>query len=231
MGVGPDVHQKHFPQIIDQLASQGITNSRAFSLDLRSVDNPAGRILRRTLLARALTYLIKPGSIIFGGIDTMKYTGPLEKCPIIPAAEAPDGLDRFVLKTFTIFLALANFSSYWIYMTSVGITKPGESPKVYPPTSSNPNGQGVFLDSGSTISHVPTLLFNAIVSDFPGATPDSDGLYIVDCVVANQPGTVDFGFGNTIIHVPYSEFIWRQGTNLCKLGIYIDDNAPVLGGK
>jgi hypothetical protein len=128
---------------------------------------------------------------------------------------------------------LLTFSSYWIYMTSVGITKPGEAPKLYPPSSSNPQGQAVFLDSGGTLTGLPTPLFNAIVADFPGATLDSggSGLYIVDCAVASQAGTVDFGFGSTVIHVPYHEFIWFAGTNLCFLGVFAQDDAPVLGGE
>jgi hypothetical protein len=38
-----------------------------------------------------LTYLV---AIIFGGIDTMKYSGLLEKRPIIPASRSPDDFDR-----------------------------------------------------------------------------------------------------------------------------------------
>ena len=113
-------------------------------------------------------------------------------------------------------------------MKSVGITKPGGSPKTYP-ASSTP----VFLDSGGTLSRLPTPIFNAIVADFPGATLDSggSGLYTVDCSVASQAGTVDFAFGNTIINVPYHEFIWFAGTDLCFLGVAANDDAPVLGGK
>ena len=43
MGVGPGIELTGYPTIIDQLAIQGITNSRAFSLDLRSVDTPEGK--------------------------------------------------------------------------------------------------------------------------------------------------------------------------------------------
>jgi hypothetical protein len=43
MGVGPNVELPDTETIIDSLASQGITKSRAFSLDLRSVDSPAGK--------------------------------------------------------------------------------------------------------------------------------------------------------------------------------------------
>ncbi len=44
MGVGPGFELTGIKTIIDSLAVQGITNSRAFSLDLRSVDSPVGKI-------------------------------------------------------------------------------------------------------------------------------------------------------------------------------------------
>ena len=43
LGIGPGIELTLYPTIIDQLALQGITNSRAFSLDLRGVDSPDGR--------------------------------------------------------------------------------------------------------------------------------------------------------------------------------------------
>jgi hypothetical protein len=115
-------------------------------------------------------------------------------------------------------------------MNSVGITKPGSTvSKIYPPTSADPQGQPVFLDSGGTLSRLPTPLFNAIIADFPGATQEgTSGIYRVDCALASQNGTVDFGFGSTIIHVPYNEFIWHIGTS-CYVGLAASDTAPVLG--
>ncbi|KAH8649680.1 aspartic peptidase domain-containing protein [Tricladium varicosporioides] len=193
MGVGPGIELVGYPIIIDSLANQGITNSRAFSLDLRSVDSPSG-------------------AIIFGGIDTMKYTGTLEKCPIIPAAQAPNQSMR-----------------YWIYMKSMGITKPSQPSKTYTFNSGDPKGQPVFLDSGGTLSQIPTPLFNAIVADFNATpNPDGSGKYVIDCAIADQAGTVDFTFGATTIKVPWHEFVWKVGTT-CNLGILPDDNEPVLG--
>ena len=109
-------------------------------------------------------------------------------------------------------------------MTSVGITKPGESPKTYSlPTTA------VFLDSGNTLSHLPKLIVNDIVADFPDATPSGE-FYVVPCADRDKPGTVDFGFGKTTIHVQYHDFIKYRGSD-CILGVTIDDDAPVLGGR
>ena len=50
MGVGLGMgFETNYANIIDQLSLQGVTNSRAFSLDLRGVDSPDdGKILGRT---------------------------------------------------------------------------------------------------------------------------------------------------------------------------------------
>ena len=49
MGVGLGMgFETNYPNIIDQLSLQGVTNSRAFSLDLREVESPDGKILGRT---------------------------------------------------------------------------------------------------------------------------------------------------------------------------------------
>jgi hypothetical protein len=51
MGVGLGMGvQTDYPNIIDQLALQGVTNSRAFSLDLRGVDSPDGKVLGRSFV-------------------------------------------------------------------------------------------------------------------------------------------------------------------------------------
>ena len=44
VGVGMGFNTE-YPNIVDQLALQALTNSRAFSLDLRGVDSPEGKVL------------------------------------------------------------------------------------------------------------------------------------------------------------------------------------------
>ena len=77
LGVGPKTFssQPDYPYFIDTLAAQGFTQSRAFGLDIRSID-------------------AADGSIIFGGLDRGKYIGNLEKLAIIP--ESNDGTRYWV---------------------------------------------------------------------------------------------------------------------------------------
>lgn len=232
MGVGPGIELTGYPIIIDTLATQGVTKSRAFSLDLRSWESPDGESISCGVIARhnsicvhLLTSQVLSSSVVLIPPSTLvlwrnAQSSLLLKLQIRTLGKSPAILNQPNLMQY----------SYWIHMKSVGITKPGEvTSKLYAPSSSDPLGQPVFLDSGGTISRLPTALVNSIIADFPGATEDGDsGLYLVDCSVGDQAGTVDFGFGNTVINVPYSEFIWHI-EGFCYLGIAVDDVTPVLG--
>jgi hypothetical protein len=49
---------------------------------------------------------------------------------------------------------------------------------------------------------------------------------------ASADGTVDFGFGGTVINVPYHQFIWQSG-GFCFLGVVAtvpSDVTWILGG-
>ncbi|ROW02148.1 hypothetical protein VSDG_02362 [Cytospora chrysosperma] len=194
LGVGPPIEgddEALYTYVLDNMVVQGLIDTRAFSLDLREIESP-------------------DGSIIFGGLDTGKYVGSLEKCPMLDPEESPTGSNR-----------------YWIYLNAVGMTLPsGESGLIA-------DGElPVFLDSGGTLSRLPTELFASIGSAFPGAQYDSyEGAFVVDCSVAEEEGSVDFGFGNKVISVPFKDFIWQPGTDedVCMLGILPDDEEPVLG--
>ncbi|KAJ9143203.1 Acid protease [Coniochaeta hoffmannii] len=191
LGLSPPTSdaQTQYSFVLDSMAAQGLIQSRAFSLDLREVDDP-------------------DGSVIFGGIDRGKFIGSLEKCPILDPTDTPSGADR-----------------YWITMTGVGITLPdGES------STSDPIEVPVFLDSGGTLSRLPTPIYQAIGESFPGAQLDpSTDFYLVDCSVADQPGSVDFVFNNKTIQVPYGDFIWESEPGQCVVGVLPNDDEPVLG--
>ncbi|PHH85630.1 hypothetical protein CDD83_147 [Cordyceps sp. RAO-2017] len=195
LGAGPslDGWNSPYPTVIDNLAKQGFTQSRAFSLDIRSLES-------------------RRGSVVFGGIDTRKFAGRLEKRPIVPAAASPDGLTR-----------------YWVYLDGIAVRPDnGSAVDVF----DKPDGQAVLLDSGYTVSTLPAALFDKILAAFPDARPPPPGsnLYEVPCALGASRGRVDFRFGKTVINVPYNDFIWHQSsTGTCVLGVTRDDDFPVLG--
>ncbi|KAM3075640.1 hypothetical protein ACMFMG_007774 [Clarireedia jacksonii] len=73
--------------IVDQLALQRITQTRAFSMDLGNVDTASG-------------------SIIFGGVDTKKYYGSFVKNAIIPFYNSPDGFPRYWINMTSVSIRL-----------------------------------------------------------------------------------------------------------------------------
>ncbi|KAK3402342.1 aspartic peptidase domain-containing protein [Sordaria brevicollis] len=192
LGLSPSVNPNNqpYPYLLDSMVDQGIISSRAFSLDLRSIDNPSG-------------------AIIFGGIDLAKFSGPLAKLPMLDPSQTPSGADR-----------------YWIVLSGVGMTYPdgevAESDEIAIP---------VFLDSGGTLSRLPSTIFQAIGDSFPGSQYDpKSGFYIVDCSIASEPGSVDFIFGsNKKIRVPYGDFIWQVQSDVCVVGVLPTDDEPVFG--
>ncbi|CAH0017245.1 unnamed protein product [Clonostachys rhizophaga] len=189
LGVSPSVTSWNspYPYVLDNLVSGGFINSRAFSLDIRKVDDTRG-------------------AVVFGGIDTKKFSGKLEKLPIVPAAQTPDKTVR-----------------YWVNLEGITVSLPnGQDVSVF--TSGK---LPVLLDSGFTLTGLPSAMFEALAKAF-NANPNV-AYPLVDCALINTKGTVDFKFGNTVINVPYSDFIWRPQPGTCQLGVFRSDDFPVLG--
>ncbi|ORY63480.1 aspartic peptidase domain-containing protein [Pseudomassariella vexata] len=180
-----------YKNFIDELEDQGVTDTKAFSLALGSKNE-------------------QEGVVIFGGLDTGKFTGTLQKQPIIPAKEAPDGVPR-----------------YWIDMDFMSLTPPSGQTKKFANTT-----MAVFLDSGATLTLLPQTLADAIGADFGADGTDSSGFYKVDCGLNDLNGTVDFAFSGVTIHVPYSEMIREIQTSFgtqCYLGITPNEDFVLLG--
>jgi hypothetical protein len=78
------------------------------------------------------------------------------------------------------------------------------------------------------VSALPGAIFNKIVAAFPTAKKGPGAYVDVDCSVADLKGSIDFKFGNTVIKVPYADFIWHNDDR-CVLGVFQDDEFPVLG--
>ncbi|KAB5555044.1 aspartic peptidase domain-containing protein [Coniochaeta sp. 2T2.1] len=154
------------------------------------------------------------GSVIFGGIDTKKYQGSLIKLPIVPAAQSPDGNTR-----------------YYVRLDGISVNQPdGTVVSVYQKAAGG-LGQVVQIHSGYTLSSFSTIVFQKLVAAFPSAQAvEGDELYSVDCLDAGQGGSLDFTFGDKVINVPYSDFVWRDPrSGLCILGAFADDYISVLG--
>ena len=193
IGYGKGIATK-YANFIDQLLAQNATRVKAYTLALGSKD-------------------AQEGVIVFGGVDTSKFAGPLAKLPIIPAEDSPDRVPRF-----------------WISMDSISITQPDDAQdsKTY-----EDSGMPIFIDSGSTMTILPKNLTAAIAADFGSAGPDTNGFYRVDCALTEMNGTLDFSFnqGGLKVRVPYKEMIREVPSNppACFLGISTSDTFTLLG--
>lgn len=150
-------------------------------------------------------------SVVFGGIDTKKYKGKLVKRPIIPAAQSPDGQTR-----------------YWVYLDGISVNQPdGKVVEVYK-TPAGGKGQPVLLDSGYTLSALPSPIFDKLVAAFPSAVyyPSSE-MYAVNCADPGKGGSLDFTFGDTVINARYYDFVWHLDGETCVLGAFRDDSECV----
>ncbi|KAI1643870.1 acid protease [Daldinia loculata] len=192
LGIGHGINvTTSYKNFVDELADQGVTDTKAFSLALGGKEE-------------------QEGVIIFGGLDTGKFTGTLQTLPIIPAEESPDKVPR-----------------YWVNMTSLSLTPPSGAKKEYVS-----NNMAVFLDSGATLTLLPTELANSIAADFGAEATDANGLYPVDCSLNDLPGTLNFAFDGVTIKVPYNEVVREVQNSFytqCYLGIMASDDFILLG--
>jgi hypothetical protein len=132
------------------------------------------------------------GSILFGGVDSDKYQGSLATLPIIKEEGA--------------------YREFIVALT--GLTAAGETviDTAIP----------VLLDSGSSLSYLPTTYYNALNTIFAGQPNDQAGASLVSCSYMNSQNTIDFSFSGLTVTVPMSEMILVEGTRrgepVCILG-------------
>jgi hypothetical protein len=130
------------------------------------------------------------GEILFGGIDKGRFTGTLKGIPLSSQLEYDD------------------YFRYWINYTYIGITLPDEC-ESQALTPSNFTDRAL-PDTGTSLIYLPDDVFEALLKYFPGAALDwTTGLYEVTCDLRNEVGgSIDFGFGGTLIKVPWREFLF-----------------------
>ena len=156
-----------YPNLPQALVETGAINANAYSLWLNDLS-------------------ASTGTILFGGVDTAKYTGELATIPIIPIAG----------RYFEFIIALTGLSIAGQELTS---------------SSSLPSA--VLLDSGSTLTYLPDDLASDIFTKLQAVYDSTTGTAYVDCGIANQNSNLDFTFSGQTITVPYKELVLAQATS------------------
>jgi Eukaryotic aspartyl protease len=192
-----------YPNIIDQLRNQGFINTRAYSLYLNDLNADSGNIL-------------------FGGIDTNKYTGDLIGLPVQPDANS------------------GGFTSFTVAFTALSVMDASGNSQLTRDNIAIP----AILDSGTTNTYLPDDLANAVLQGVGVTTSEIFG-NVVSCQLANESATFVFEFGGkggATINVSLSQFVsplvtsdgsqptFDDGTEACSFGIDGAGENPVLFG-
>ncbi|RYP75330.1 hypothetical protein DL771_002426 [Monosporascus sp. 5C6A] len=167
LGFGKGVNSNR-SNIIDELVDQGLIQTRAFSLALGPLRS-------------------EEGSLIFGGVDTKKFSGPLQRLPVVDPPEF--GFDY-------------NKTQYWITIDEATAHQADENMTTFP-------GFKAMQHSDVELSWLPPDLVNTIAAHFGLIRTEDDDYdwYIVPCSYKNVTGSLDLKFGDLAVSVPYGDLI------------------------
>ncbi|TAQ87672.1 hypothetical protein B7494_g4023 [Chlorociboria aeruginascens] len=186
------------------MVNDGLINTEAYSLWLNDLDS-------------------SDGSILFGGIDTKKFSGDLISVKVYPTGNTD------VITSFTVAL------------TSVSVTSPSGTDQLTPAGYAEP----AILDSGTTITLLPDAIAEVVLEELGASFSREVGGYVVPCSLADKNGTLNFGFGSTggpTIKVQVSELVlpltsetgqtltYNNGEAACQLGLEPAGEDPTLLG-
>jgi len=144
------------------------------------------------------------GSVLFGGVDTEKFNGMLSSLPIIK--------ENGQYREFIVALTALKVAGQSVVSTAIP----------------------VLLDSGSSLSYLPTNYAQAVFTIFNAKYSSQAGAAIVDCSYMNSQQTIDFTFSGITITVPMNEMVLvdgiSRGKQVCILGISdAQGSTSVLG--
>ncbi|KAK4631381.1 putative aspartic-type endopeptidase opsB [Fulvia fulva] len=147
------------------------------------------------------------GSILFGGVNSAKYTGSLQTLPIIQES----GI----------------YAEFVIALTAVG--QNGNTGSI-----ASDLATPTLLDSGSSLMYLPNNITQSIYDAVGARYDSSQGAAFIDCDKANSDDTIDFTFSSPTIKVAMNELVIVAGIDrgrpICILGIGpAGGSTPVLG--
>lgn len=199
------------------LAAQGIIKQPVFSIFLNSISKTGWA-----------------GEITLGGIDTTKFDGDLTYLPVASltskSSTVPGGNSS----------SNAGYYYWMVYGQGLGVTNSN--------TGTNPSWKlrevgAYILDTGTTLTYLPTSVATEIVTAFAGpkgfALDKQSGVFIVDCTTSQSPARFELVMSQSskvsanplVLSVPANELVIPIDTTdvttatMCMFGI-----AP-LGGS
>lgn len=160
---------KSYSNLPQAMADSGLIQSNAYSLWLNDID-------------------ANTGSILFGGVDTDKYTGDLQTLPI--------------QKEFDVY------AEFIITLSGLNMAKSGKNQNL---TTDLPTA--VILDSGSSLAYLPNDLTSALYTALDVRYSQQEEAGICACSLANEDITIDFSFTSATISVPITELVFNPNSD------------------
>lgn len=161
--------------------------------------------------------------MLFGGIDTDKYSGTLGSVMVYPDSRGGET------------------TSFTVAFTSLSATSSSGTDQLTP----SDYAEAAILDSGTTITLLPNNIAEAVYEELGAEVSRSLGAVVVPCALAENSGTLNFGFGGAggpVIKVGMNELVlplvltngkvptYTNGQTACQLGLQAAGNLPVLFG-
>lgn len=131
-------------------------------------------------------------------------------------------------------------TSFTVAFTSLSASSSSGSDQLTPSSYA----QAAILDSGTTLTLLPNDVIDAVYNELGASVSDEFGP-IVPCNLANNPGTLNYGFGGPggpTIKIAMSQLVtpldltsgptptFSNGETVCQLGIQAAGTLPVLFG-
>jgi len=195
----------------------GVLDSPYYNLPVQMVQEGFTKTVAYSMWLNDLA--ASTGTILFGGIDTAKFDGPLTRLKLYSTK------DKSTINEFAV--ALTSVTA----VSKSGTDKLGSA--TFP--------AAVVLDSGSTVSYLPADLAQEMYKE-AGATVDSDGTPAVPCAFRNSKAYFSFGFGGpsgAVVNVSMSELVLglvgnytsgpNKGQDACQFGVLASDAPLILG--
>lgn len=191
----PGASNKFYDNFPQMLKKDGIIDVNAYSMYLNDPNGTAG------------------GSLLFGGVDTSKYSGDLYTFPM--ANQYPN----IVSKPATLAITLQGF----------GAERKSQNEE----QTFSTNKYAVLLDSGTSLMGAPEEIVEkmAYFIDENAKFSDEDGIYVMDCPSEDDDTEFVFDFGDLQIPVPVSTLILPppSGESYCGLGVLPKKGSWTLG--
>lgn len=128
------------------------------------------------------------GGLLFGGVDTAKFSGDLITIPIVKE----------------------NGRYQHLKVELSDLKLPGVS------RSHDPAAIDAFFDTGAVGTYLPAWLVNEVWDAVGARSLDDDGFPFVNCDIMKSKSTFDLIFGSTRISIPLSALIYPKGGS-CKV--------------